>query len=875
MMDKHHKASFKYTKWALALFVILAASTGHALADVPMDERASVTGGYGAWMLSSLFESGSLNDMPADKGIVGAVITPFSLVCAMVVVLVMMIKGVQHVLIAAQARDIEQSPISMTWAPIHMVFAVALAVPLPWSGYSMGQYVGIWVAEQSNLLGNLTAERSVDSSEYGLITEIPLPGVRTTVQGIVDAHVCKAMFNALGQYMESQGGSGVQVEPVVVSDSDTLTRLVGPASKGFSGNGEPKRNGVTFSITRTGTAGNFVNSERDALDFCGSVVVEYDAYFGDTQVWQRPPQPAPDGSGGQCAGGILCGEEDVTRNEDKRVVAQAFQGAHEQLESLFVDRAVNGSGRIGAAVDYLTWDVDLYFEALTDPDKMEAYHQSQYLEEQQIERAALAIKQEIDRLQSDVVRAYMTAIDQLRSRNQSTGDSFQDAVMRTGWTVLGLYWFQQNVYNSAVLDSVNFNATARIGVGEIIRSLEAATGDAEFANRMANRLTEYRRAVNRKIMNTRLDPNPLQYAASGYSATSNTIALDEKIRASQMREELPTYLESLLDSGAQNQGAVLGDGDSFGPDVVTSTLFRDWIFPSVVGTMIDKNLMTSLVNTGHNLIAIAGTFYSIELMARSTSKWAENKASQGFFNKVTSFFLNPIDSAAGEAISPFATSWIGFFLVELLNDIKPVFLYLFLLGLFLAFYLPAVIMIQWLIGLIQWLIYVIEAVVVIPLWSVLFASDMGQKAFAPQTAQQGLIHLLSILFYPTLMIIGFTIGIKVLDLAGIFLIDYILIGFFGITSGYTFGPVSTVAGLTILAIIVYQVIMRIFSGMLELNDRAINWIGQRQTFGENSVEQAVRSGVVGIIQRTEGIAQKNGQRRDRPGTNKAPGVDRA
>jgi len=209
----------------------------------------------------------------------------------------------------------------------------------------------------------------------------------------------------------------------------------------------------------------------------------------------------------------------------------------------------------------------------------------------------------------------------------------------------------------------------------------------------------------------------------------------------------------------------------------------------------------------------------------------------------------------------FANSYMGILIGEFLSDLKPLMIYLFFLGLFLAFYLPAVVMVQWIIGLVQWMIYVIEATVVIPLWAILFASDMGQKAFAPQTAQQGLIHLVSILFYPALMVIGFTIGIKVLDVLGTFIIDYIMIGFLGMTANYSFGIVSTLVGVTLVGVVAYQVIMRIFSGMLELNDRAISWIGNRATFGENSGEQAARSAFVALAGRGESAASQAGNKR--------------
>src|SRR5690554_7044353 len=96
-------------------------------------------------------------------------------------------------------------------------------------------------------------------------------------------------------------------------------------------------------------------------------------------------------------------------------------------------------------------------------------------------------------------------------------------------------------------------------------------------------------------------------------------------------------------------------------------------------------------------------------------------------------------------------------------------------ALFMAFYLPAMIMIQWLTGLVTWLLYIVEATIVIPLWGILFVSDLGQQAWAPQSARQGFVHFLSILIYPSLMVIGFMVAYQVLDLASTFLIDFLLL----------------------------------------------------------------------------------------------------
>ena len=848
--------------WALASALVLY--SGLAFAEIPVDERATATGGFGQWLLSSLFESGSVADQPDQAGLIGSVIRPFSLVCMLVIVLIIVVKSIQHILVVAQAKDVESSPVSMTWAPIHLTAAVILAVPLP-AGYSVGQYTAIWVAEQSNLLGNLSSELAVGEGEYSVITEVPLPAVRTTVQGIVDSRVCMAVMNAVGNYMATQGGAQINVSPRRLSSAE-ISRIAGPPVDTFNDGEGYSREGVLYEVIRQGTGGNFVNQPLGLNSVCGLTIVEYDSYYQDYGAVEfnqreRPEGSdiaAPDGSGGSCPGGILCGgiDQGFTRSKDKQLISAAFTSAHQNISEEFLN--LKDSPEIVGAVEELTFDIEAYFGALTDPELQDDYRSLQAAEAVRVEEAAARVVDAIDRLQSSIYRAYADALDQLRSQSQTTGDTHKDAVLRTGWPVLGLYWFQQQSYNSQVLKTVNFAAQSRMSVGEVIRLVREVTGDQAFADRIADRLSAYRRAVNRQVLNTRLDSDPLSMSASG-SVADSAQSRDNSINAATMGETVSTYIQTMVESGQDNQGALSSDGTGWGP----SHLFRTAVFPFLVAGLRDDNLVTGLVNTGHNLIITAEVMYGAQLLGRTLQKWGESRQDEGVVSKTIGWVINPFGSAMKEGTLWATTSFVGIMVIEFLKDLTPLIAYLFFLGLFLAFYLPAVVMVQWIIGLVQWMIYVIEATVVIPLWAILFASDMGQKAFAPQTAQQGLIHLVSILFYPALMVIGFTIGIKVLDVVGMFLIDYIMIGFLGMTTNYSFGSVSSIAGVTLVGIVAYQVIMRVFSGMLELNDRGMGWIGNRAGFGENNSEQAARSAMVAVISKGESLAGRSASNQQR------------
>lgn len=829
--------------------------TSTAFAAVPASERASMTGGFGAWLIDSLFEAGTLSTMPSNSGMIGSIIQPFSLACMLVVVFIIIFKSVQHVLIVAQAKDPESSPIALTWAPLHLVFAVALAMPMP-SGYSMGQYGAIWVAQKSNMLGNLISERVVSGEEYTVFTEVPLPHVRETVLSLVEAQMCRIISNEIGQYTESQGGSGMQVQAKELT-SDQLQNLFGLTSATVSTSSSVSRAGVAFNLDRTGPGGDFLGKTGEVNDFCGSIMVEHTANYDSKDV-DLTPSP-----GGSCDSGIVCAEniteftKETSKTKERKLVANAFKSAHESISKRFLNMARSSGGNVGSAAKALTFDIQTYFDGLTDPTAMEQYQLNQASVPAKISEASNAIVTEITDFQNSVYSSYGAALNALRSPS-ATGDSHADSVMKTGWTVLGLYWFQQQSFNSQVLDAVNFKTVTRMDMNRLVGKIEQATNDTDLANRIAERAKTVRATVNRQIMNTRLDDNPISLASGGDRA------IEQSISASNIRDTLPTYLSAMIDSAEAGQGATTADAKSYS-GFSPSGFVRESVFPFMVTALRDDNVVTGLVNLGHYLIIFAEVAYAADLILRTTAEWATEGQKEGIVKKTFDWFTNPAGQATQMGAKWMMASWVGILLKNFMADLKPLILYMFFLGIFLAFYLPAVVMVQWIIGLVQWLLYIVEATIVIPLWAILFASDMGQKAFAPQTAQQGLIHLVSILLYPALMIIGFVIGLKILDLASYFLIDYIVLGFLNITSGHTFGLVSVFAGLTLVGLIAYQVIMRVFSGMLELHERAIGWIGNRASFGENQTEQAARSAMVAVISRGESMGHRAATGKKPPG----------
>lgn len=826
-------------------------------------DSAVETGGFGKWIIDSLFEAGSISSQPADAGIIGSVIMPLSLVVMLVATVVIVFKAIQHLLVVAQAKDMDQSPVSMTWAPLHMVIAVVLIMPLP-SGYSMGQYGAIWMGHQSNTLGNLTASRATNYFRTtGAITPPALPSVQTAVNGIIASKMCAYMHNTAATFVEDNGGTPIKIKSRSMNDEE-LRSIGGVSLKTEDGDGLT-RSGVTFERDREG---GFLGGNKVLDDYCGAVAIQYTAkteglFWTDDKavpVHRQDASDIADSDAEKCQFGPLClTDMGTTFNDHRENVISLFTSAHKNAANAFNREASSGSSSSSIVKESLLYDLDKYFEGKSDKDAAEAYANLQANESEKINKAVKDTAALIDKMQTNIYKSYASAVDTYGTqRNGDTSNNFLDTMDRVGWPVLGLYWFQFTNFSQQVMKSVSVQALYTGDFDEFVDAFADSLDDPQLGIRLKNRIKTYRGALASELQNTRLDNSPA--SISGSSEDREDKAMSAGRSALDLREAFPAMKDELI--------ANAGAGGMNPRNIYESTqqsinsITRGIIFPSIVSALREDNLVNALVNTGHNIIGISEVIYSWNVLSRVVSKRSEPRKSdqqieeeKSTWESVKGFFKSPISSAVGWVAGALGFVWD--IIATVFQDFASFWFYVFLMGLFLAFYVPAMIMVQWLIGFVTWIIYIAEATVIIPLWGLLFTADMGQKAFAPQTAQQGFVHLLSILVYPSLMIIGFIIGLKVIDLSSMFLVDFLLIGLMNSTDGYIFGLLSLVAGLLILGLACYQIIIRVFSLVLELNDRAMSWVGNRQGYGEGGVEGQVRGGVNAAIGKVE-IGKRSG-----------------
>ena len=790
---------------------------------------AITTGGFGKWLIDSLFEAGTIGN-PAEPGIIGTVIKPLGIACMTVAVFIIMLKAVQHLLIVAQARDQEASPISMTWAPIHLVIAVVLCMPLP-SGYTGGQYFAIWLGEQSNTLGNITSQRAVSYFENkGVITPPPLPSIPKIVDSLIASHMCMELENRFGEHLNRLTGNqnAPYIEPRMMSAEEIKVADIKKAGDNYS----------TYGITFAREGEGLIDS-GPLNNYCGSVVVQFRSSLDSAKV------DNPENLDGACegmGGWLSCQSSDLMGYENpRRLAIQTYSKAHINAVNAIFREALASEGARTIALNLL-YDLELHLDGNLDSQSSQELLTAQYQQLQRINLAAEQTMKLIDILQTDIYKSYASAMSEFQLSENPLGETWIDTAERVGWPILGLYWFQMTNTSRNVMESVGIRAVSSANVNMYLDRAERNTEDTALIRRIKERFTQYRLIFAHKFQSSRFDSSPL--SASNNTNQSASEKLENHNNALALRDSFPLLTEEILIGAAR--GSTKPEDMIDAISARFNQMLRAVFFSKLIKGLKEDNIVNSLVNTGHMLINYGEAAYVLKLYLESSGTINSDNSVSLDSDEDDGFWSNAIQSVA-----EFALPDIVFTIVKMalnaLVDLLEMSTYLFYAGVFLAFYLPAMIMIQWLIGFVTWMIYIVEATIVIPLWGLLFVGDMGSKSFAPETARQGFIHMLSILIYPSMMVIGFVIGLKIIDLASMFLIDFLLIGFVNSTEGYTFGIISLFAGIFIIGLACYQVIVRVFSLVLEINERAISWVGQRVSYGESGFDNSIKNNVVAVI----------------------------
>lgn len=188
------------------------------------------------------------------------------------------------------------------------------------------------------------------------------------------------------------------------------------------------------------------------------------------------------------------------------------------------------------------------------------------------------------------------------------------------------------------------------------------------------------------------------------------------------------------------------------------------------------------------------------------------------------------------------------------GKIATVIFALMVVGAVLAFYLPAIPFILWIMAVVGWFIQVFEAFVAAPLWAAAHAVPEGEGV-AGQHGKQGYMLFLAILMKPALMVFGFFLSYELIIIVGKLIGDLFGIFATGLMAGYTSGPVTTIALLALVAGLFVAAGHKVFGLITWLPDNVLRWVGQMvQNMGEAESESRTRAIFGAVGGKTEQLA---------------------
>ena len=179
-----------------------------------------------------------------------------------------------------------------------------------------------------------------------------------------------------------------------------------------------------------------------------------------------------------------------------------------------------------------------------------------------------------------------------------------------------------------------------------------------------------------------------------------------------------------------------------------------------------------------------------------------------------------------------------------------------------AYYLPSVPFIVWTFSIIGWLIFLIEALVGSVLWAAAIALPEGEGIVGPR-GDQGVMLLLSAMFYPSLMVIGLFAGFVLMNAVGSFVGSSLSVfmgslysvggsdvsphAFFSMSTATALNPITWIATSALATVIIVALAHKIFGLVTWLPENVFRWVGgQGVQLGAPQDEQNVRAGFAGF-----------------------------
>lgn len=264
-----------------------------------------------------------------------------------------------------------------------------------------------------------------------------------------------------------------------------------------------------------------------------------------------------------------------------------------------------------------------------------------------------------------------------------------------------------------------------------------------------------------------------------------------------------------------------------GIDVITNNLSHAYsrcITSALYSTMHNKTLnstgerydpMIALQHTGHTLVAIGEIGSISAIISRAIGKGVLKGYDGSIAGKTTGLFGSDGLTEAGVVVVEYITTY----LLAAMN-------YLFLVGLALAYYLPALPFIYWINGIVSWILSILVNISASPLWATAHAMPGGEGWVGH--GRQGYLMLITSAVRPMLMIIGLVAGILVTrELMGLvsIMFSWYIESSYSTDNGITRGLVSTIMEITIFWVIMIMIGRYGFALINWIPDQALSVIG--------------------------------------------------
>ena len=252
------------------------------------------------------------------------------------------------------------------------------------------------------------------------------------------------------------------------------------------------------------------------------------------------------------------------------------------------------------------------------------------------------------------------------------------------------------------------------------------------------------------------------------------------------------------------------------PEIEDTSAFS---LPSVsdiaIGWILDESdPMTSIAETGHQLILTWEALSAINFIATATQKTLDYNA-----------------SAVPDVVKPFVSipyGWGSALLETIMASTLGLMTAVLPLALIMAFYIPALPIIHWVLALTSYFVMFIEAVFVAPIHALGHAL-LGGSGIVPEQVKQGYMILLGLYFRPSFLVIGYYAAMQLIILSNATL--KLTFGRFvtGMMEDVTLvGIVTAISMCAVLVVATISIINRCMAFITEVADRCLRSIGGGQ-----------------------------------------------